>query len=372
MGQSPQVSRRMFARLLGAGAALAAVPFDLRSGTEPAAVPEVGPLRLSYNENHYGLSPSARAALASLSDSAWMYPDEHEEALRVDLARANGVKAEWILLGNGSSEVLQLAALAALSPSRSVVMANPTFELMAMHAAAVGAKIVKVPLTTDWAHDLPTMVKASPGAGILYICNPNNPTASITPKEVIRQAIVDLSPSTMIIVDEAYAHYASNAFESMIPLVQKHENLIVLRTFSKIYGMAGLRCGFAVAQPSTIARLQKRQAANDMNLAALLAARASLKDDQYIVESRRRNASVRAATTKKLTEMGFRTIPSEANFFMVDLGRDLRPVRAAMRDRGILVGRPFSPMIHYLRVTIGTEPQMRRFLEALGEITGKA
>jgi histidinol-phosphate aminotransferase len=175
----------------------------------------------------------------------------------------------------------------------------------------------------------------------------------------------------VVIVDEAYAEYVTSPdYESVIPLVKNHPNLMVLRTFSKIYGLAGLRIGYAVGQPPLLAKLHARQARNTLNAAGLLAAVASLEDAKAVEESRRKNSAVRDHTTAELARLGFNSIPSHANFFMVDLGRDIAPVARSMRDGGVAVGRPFPPLSRHLRVTVGTEEQMEAFLELFRRVAG--
>ncbi len=184
---------------------------------------------------------------------ACRYPDERADILVESLARINGVGRDQILLGDGSGEILKLCADVFTGPltnekSGALVVADPTFEAILYHAKLNNAEIVKVPLTPSFGHDLPKMMAAAK-KGLVYVCNPNNPTASISPKNEVREFIEKTPAETMILVDEAYHHYADSPdYESMIPLVKDHPNLIVARTFSKIYGMAGLRCGYCVAQ----------------------------------------------------------------------------------------------------------------------------
>ena len=210
-----------------------------------------GVVRLSSNENPYGPSQAALEAMRKAFGLAWRYPDEAADALVADLAKLHGVPADHILLGDGSSEILKLCADAFTGPGRAAVVAEPTFEAVARYAQEGGAEVVRVPLASGHRHDLDKMLPA--GAGLIYVCNPNNPTASLTPAADLR-AFLDRAPAgTAVLVDEAYAHYAEGRdWESMLPRIADHPGLIVARTFSKIYGMAGLRCGYAVAQPATI------------------------------------------------------------------------------------------------------------------------
>jgi histidinol-phosphate aminotransferase len=358
------VSRRDFARNVVLAAAAAPV-LGIDTGDAAVSPAGAGPVRLHFNENPYGPSPLARRALTSLSDAVWQYPGEAREDLLSAVASLHRVPSEDVLLGNGSAELLQAAALAFLSAAKPLVVADPTYEALEQYAATAGVRTIRTPLAENWGHDVRAMLEAHSAPGILYLCNPNNPTAGITPRADVRQLIRDASAETIVLVDEAYAHYVdSPEYESVIPLVGSHPNLVVIRTFSKIYGLAGLRMGYAVAQPQTLKRLRARQSRNSLNAAALLAARASLRDTGWVEESRARNRKVRDAVLRRINEAGFAHLPTEANFFMIDLGRDIRPVQEAMRGRGVMVGRPFPPLLNHLRVTVGTEEQMARFVAA--------
>ncbi|PYJ39728.1 MAG: hypothetical protein DME81_02850, partial [Verrucomicrobia bacterium] len=209
-------------------------------------------VRLSANENPYGPSPKALKAMNDAFSLSCRYPDEHNDVLIDALAKLNGVNRDQILLGDGSGEILKLCAETFTGPKQgTLVVGDPTFEAIINNASANGAEVVKVPLTGTFSHDLPKMMNAAK-EGLIYVCNPNNPTASITPKNEVRDFITKTPRQTMILVDEAYFHYADSPdYESVIPLVTDHPNLIVSRTFSKIYGMAGLRCGYCVAQRET-------------------------------------------------------------------------------------------------------------------------
>jgi histidinol-phosphate aminotransferase len=278
----------------------------------------------------------------------------------------HGVPKECILLGDGSSELLKLAAGAFTSPERKLVIAEPSFEAIGIHARARGADVVPVPLDKAFAHDLERM--ALDGAGLVYVCNPNNPTASLSPRGALR-GFVDAS-RTPVLVDEAYHHYAdSPEYESLIPLVASHPNLIVARTFSKIYGMAGVRLGYAVAQPELIKQLAAQAAWDSVNVFAIAGGRASLRDEAWVTTGRKRNAATRAQMASALSRLGYEVIPSQANFFMFDTRREVKPLISVLHDRGVDVGRLFPALPRHLRVTIGTPDQMKRFLDAFTAAT---
>jgi len=286
------ISRRKFAKLLGAGAACAvASPGIARAGSlfsgavtsSAAGFPSAaGVVRLSANENPYGPSPMAIKAMTEACSLSCRYPDDHADVSIDSLAGINGVSRDQILIADGSGEILKLCAAAFTGPmstatNRAVelaprsrggampafvpgrgkmIVADPTFEAILNHARVNMAEVVKVPLNARFGHDVPKMLAAA-SEGLIYICNPNNPTASITPKNEMRELLGKAPRETIVLVDEAYHHYAdSSDYESVIPLIKDHSNLIVARTFSKIFGMAGLRLGYCVAQPETIQRLR--------------------------------------------------------------------------------------------------------------------
>jgi histidinol-phosphate aminotransferase len=204
----------------------------------------------------------------------------------------------------------------------------------------------------------------------VYICNPNNPTASITRKSELSDFLAKLSPATVVLVDEAYHHYVeSTDYESVIPLVKQYPNLIVARTFSKIYGMAGLRCGYCVTQRENIRRMRVHQIFDSVNIMALVAALASLKDAEHVARGRKLNSEVKKTVCAELDALSYRYIPSHANFMMIDLRREVRPIIDSLRARGVEVGRLFPALPNFLRVTIGTSPEMKQFMTAFKEVT---
>ena len=357
-------SRRDFGRFVGLGVGAAGLP-PLFAQNPPAVPRSTGAgVRLSANENPYGPSPNALSAMHDAVRIGNRYPDEIADELVSTIANLHSVPTSQVILGDGSSEILKLAAEAYCSPARKVVMADPTFEAIGAYARAAGAEVVKVPLTLTYGHDLAKMA-AVQNAGVIYVCNPNNPTASVTGKQVVRSFLEALPQDTIALVDEAYFHYAESPdYESVIPFVQMRPNLIVARTFSKIFGMAGIRCGYGIAQRGIIQRLDQQKAWDSMNVVALAGARASLLDAKQVTEGRRRNTETRQQVTSELTRLGYDVVPSQANFFMVDIKRNVKPVILAMRERGVHVGRVFPALPQHLRVTVGTPDEMQSFLSA--------
>ena len=353
-----------------------------------------GVVRLSANENPYGPSPIALKAMTDAFSISCRYPDEHADVLIEALARLNGVNRNQILLGNGSGEILKLCAAAftgSLEPGSNrpvellprsrggalpsfipgrgkMIVADPTFEAILNHARVNQAEVVKIPLTSSFSHDLQKMLAAAK-QGLIYLCNPNNPTASITPKKEMREFLDQVPRDTMVLVDEAYHHYAdSPEYESVIPLVKNHSNLIVARTFSKIYGMAGLRCGYCVAQPEAMQRLRPHQTWDSVNIMAITAAIASLEDADQVTNGQRLNRETKKFVTDELGSLGYASIPSQANFIMVNVKREARPIIAALALRGVQIGRPFPALPNHLRVTIGKRPEMETFLSAFRQV----
>jgi len=264
-------------------------------------------------------------------------------------------------------------AMPAFVPGRGkMIVADPTFEAILNHARVNMAEVVKVPLNSSFGHDVPKMLSEA-SAGLIYICNPNNPTASITPKNEMRELLVKASRETIVLVDEAYHHYADSAdYESVIPLIKDHSNLIVARTFSKIYGMAGLRCGYCIAQPETIQRLRPHQTWDSVNIMALAAANASLNDAEHVNNGRRLNRETKNFVIAELDKISYRHIPSQANFMMIDMKRPVRPMIDALNQRGVQVGRPFPSLPNHMRVTIGKQGEMETFLSAFRQVTSPA
>jgi histidinol-phosphate aminotransferase len=378
------ISRRKFAQLLSAGAAGTLATISRSPAAEPVASATARPsatagvVRLSSNENPYGPSQKALKAMGDAFALAWRYPDEHADLLIDSLAKLNGVGRDQILLGDGSGEILKLCAEAFTGPisgNRSgpagrgtMVVADPTFEAILNHARANGAEVVKVPLTSAFAHDLPKMAAAA-NEGLVYVCNPNNPTASITPKNELRDFIAKAPRQTMLLVDEAYYHYADSAdYDSVIPLIKDYPNLIVARTFSKIYGIAGLRCGYCVAQRETIERIRPYQPWDSVNIMALAAAMASLSDADQVTNGRRLNTETKAFLTGELEAMGYKQIPSQANFVMIDVKHPVVPLIQALKERNVQVGRLFPALPNYMRLTIGKKSEMEAFLSAFRQI----
>lgn len=375
-------NRRQFARALGiaAGASIvgsrppeAVGPESVGPdpaappGSAPPPAPSPGPVRLDSNENPYGPSAAARAMLERAGSVAARYPDALEDRLVAALARKHGVAPESIVLGCGSGEILKMADLAFLTAGRCVVAADPTFEAVLHYARVTRAKGVRVPLTDDFRHDLPRLLAACPdNAGLLYVCNPNNPTGTIVTRDELA-AFLERAPRTaLVVVDEAYHHFVEDGrYASALPWVARFDNLLVVRTFSKIYGLAGMRLGYGVGSRRTIEALGAHRLWSNTNAPVLEAALASIDDEDHVARQRRLLNGTRRWLEGELKKDGRRFIPSEANFMMIGLGRDVGPLLPPFRERGVLVGRRFAALPEWLRVSIGTPEEMETFLEVL-------
>ena len=358
-----QLSRRSFTQLLTTAAAAAAMPAARTLAREALPLTLV---RLSSNENPFGPSPAALASMRDAFSLACRYPDDEAEALVAELAKLHGVSPSQILIGAGSGEILRVAALAFTSPARHLVTADPTFEALGQHTRSIGGDVRAIPLNGNHAHDTAKMRDAARGAGLVYVCNPNNPTATITPDKDVRDLIAGVAADTMVMVDEAYHHYVTSPqYKSVADLAAKQPNVIALRTFSKIYGMAGMRCGYAVASEDAVRRMRVHQMWDTVNVLAAVAAKTSLADQRHVAEHRKLNADTRGWVVEQMNAMGHEVLPSEANFVMIDVGREVRPLIQAMRARhNVHVGRVFPAMPKHLRVTIGKAEEMRRFVDA--------
>jgi histidinol-phosphate aminotransferase len=361
------MSRRAFAGTLGATAGVAFLDTPVLGRVAQAAkrARPADAVVLSSNENPYG--PSPRALEAAAGAAANRYPDGLEEEAREAIARHHGVAVEQVLLGCGSSEILQMADDAFSGPGRKVVAAEPTFEAVLAYAKVARADGVRVPLTPDFRHDLPKMAAACDAStGLVYVCNPNNPTATIVTGDEMAAFVAAVPSSAAILVDEAYHHFVEDPrYRTSLELVEKHPNVVVARTFSKIYGMAGMRLGYAVSSKGTIAAMAPFASWSDTNAAVLAAATASLSDPDLVPRQRKVLNDTRKWLVGELTKQGFRTMPSEANFVMIDVGGDVAPVIQAFRAQKILVGRRFPSLPNWLRVTVGKREEVAAFLAAL-------
>ena len=364
------MERRQF---LGASLAFGAAGSALLTGCAPApgasrVVPRRadGPVRLNSNENPLGLSPAARQAILEGLGESNRYPRQWRTELIAALAAKHGLTPEHVQLGTGSTEILQMAVQATPTDA-SIVIAEPTYEDVARYAVGSGRRVAAVPLRGDWAHDVAAMRRAAgSGPALVFLCNPNNPTGSLTPCDEVDAWIAEADPRITFIVDEAYFEFVADAgYRSAAPWIASKPNVVVVRTFSKIYGMAGLRLGYALAQPGTIRQLALLACSNNVNQLALTAGRAALGDSAFHELSVASNRTARAVLTAALDELGLAYLPSQTNFVMHRIQGPVQTYIGRMREAGFLVGRPFPPMLDYSRVSIGVADEMERFAGAL-------
>jgi histidinol-phosphate aminotransferase len=367
------LTRRQFASTVGAGlgATLVGRSFGARRAlaATPAAQTAGAPadVLLNSNENPYGPAPTALDAMGKAESVAARYPDAAEERLVEAIARMHGVEPNRVVLGCGSGEILQMADMAFLGPGKKVVVAEPTFEAVLGYARVTKAEPVKVALTADFRHDLPRMAAAcDAGTGLVYICNPNNPTGTIVSRDEMAFFLERVPRTVAVVVDEAYHHFVDDPrYASGFEWLGKTPNVVIVRTFSKVYGMAGMRLGYAVASKEYADALRAHAAWSNANAAVLAAALASLAEPEHVARQRSINRETRDWLCRELERDGRRFIPSHANFLMIDVGGDVAPLIESFRARHILVGRKFPSLPNWLRVSMGTRPEMEAFVDAL-------
>ena len=365
-------SRRAFLQLSAAATAAMA----LRIATEPSLAAadrkpiSPGAIVIDANENPLGPCEAARKAIADIAPQGGRYSSWLTEELVKALAEAHGLKPEYVRVFPGSSEPLHFAVLSFTSPARSYVTADPGYEAGMRAAKFSGARIAKTPLTKTYSHDSKAMLAAAPDAGLFYVCTPNNPTGTMTPHSAIEHLLAEKPKGSVVLVDEAYIHFSDGV--SAIDLVNADLDVIVLRTFSKIYGMAGLRCGMAIARPDLLAKLESYGGWGAMPITAVAAATASLKHDQLVPERKRLNAAIRQKTFEWLDRQGYSYVPSESNCFMLDTKRPAKEVIDAMAARNVFIGRIWPVWPTHVRITVGTQAEMDAFHSAFQAVMTNA
>jgi histidinol-phosphate aminotransferase len=362
-------SRRSFLHVSAAAAVAAA---GLRIVTEPMLAradshpfPK-GAVIIDANENPLGPCGIACDAVNSVAAQGGRYSSWLTDDLVKTFASLEGHKPEYIRVFPGSSAPLHYSILAFTSPTKSYVTADPGYEAGTHAAKTTAARVVRVPLTKSYSHDVKAMLAAAPDAGVFYICTPNNPTGTLTSHSDIEFLLANKPKDSIVLVDEAYIHFADAS--SVLDLVKADKDLIVLRTFSKIYGMAGLRCGFAIARPDLAEKIGSYSGWGAMPITAVAAATASLKDPNLVPERKRINAGVRAATFDWLSRNGYAFVPSQSNCFMLDAKRPAKEVIAAMAAQNVFIGRPWPVWPTHVRITVGTQSEMERFQEAFQHV----
>lgn len=323
-------------------------------------------IKLASNENPLGPSPKALGVLAEAASTLHRYPDGGAYRLRAALAERLKVTPDHLIVGNGSDEMLGLLARAFLAPGEEAVMADETFVIYKMEVCAAHGRPVIVPLSS-WRHDLSAMAAAvTPATRLVFVCNPNNPTGTMVNAEDVETFMAKVPPDVIVVFDEAYVEYVRDrGFPDTVQFVRDGRNVIVLRTFSKIYGLAGLRIGYGVTTPEIAGYLNRVRPPFNANSLAQRAALAALDDEEHLARSRALNATEMEVVRAGLIALGFDPVPSETNFLYFDVGRDGKAVFDALLRRGIIVRHIQGRM---LRVTIGLPEENRHFLDALKHV----
>ena len=321
-------------------------------------------IHLDRNENPYGPSDQVSAALRSGLDSANRFPESELEALTDQIAKFHSVRHEQVILGCGSTEILRMCSGAFLLPGKKLAMATPGFEAMAQYAREAGAEVEMVPLTKTYAHDLPAMAqRLGGGSGVIYICNPHNPTGALTLRKDIEDLLRALPAGAFVIIDEAYHHYVtpSAAYASFIDHPVNDSHVIVTRTFSKIYGLAGMRIGYGVATAEAAKRIVEYRLLDGVNVSAARAARIALQADDHVLTCAQRNADNRQEFFNQANARMLRWIDSHTNFVLLNIGRPGKQVAEHFRKNNVLLASGFPLVANYVRVTVGTSEEMREF-----------
>ncbi len=357
-------SRRQFIGTLGSGAAaFVARPLFSISTND-------GYVHLCFNESPYGPSEKTARAIRDSISVAGRYPaDLSYDGLKAQLSKFHGLTADNILIGTGSTEILKVCDDLFLQSQPHLVVAQTTYDAVYQYAVNSRAEVTKVPLTKDYRHDLQRMANAiTSRTGLVFICNPNNPTGTIVPKDEMQRFMDRIPESVTVLVDEAYNHFAGSDYESAIRYVKEGRNVVVARTFSKAYGLAGMRIGYGIAKEEIMDNMRPYGLDFNLSVPAVAAAEAAIADAQHIEKVTRGNEAQRTAFYSEMKNLGFESIPSHANFVMVNIRTDVEPVIEEFWRRKILVGRPFPPMTQFLRVSIGTDDEMKRFYSTFRQI----
>ena len=379
------LSRRNFMRTLGV-ASFAAASFPASYAATQAAPaqataagqrskagrgewrePPPGTVVISSNENPLGPAQSALSAICTTASLGGRYHFDETQKTVEAFNEIYGLKPGYSALFPGSSGPLDLALMSNIGPDKPLVYADPTYEQGMLAADAMKAPKCPVKLTSTYAHDVKAMLAAHPAPGAYYIVNPNNPTGTMTSREDILWLLKNKPAGSVLIVDEAYHHFSDG--ESVIDQVALDKDIIVMRTFSKIYGMAGLRAGFAAARPDLLAKFSvvggPSTSLASISITSAAGARASLQDKDLVPLRKKMNADIRSETLEFLTKKGYKIVPgSHANMFMVDVNRPGKDFQAMMMQNGVAIGRTWPAMPHYVRVTVGTKAEMAKFQTA--------
>jgi histidinol-phosphate aminotransferase len=362
--------RELLQHFGSAVAATAFLPNLLEAAAEASAgAPDASApfIRLHRNENAYGPGEKAKAAFREVLTGANRYADEDAERLRAAVAASHGVQPENVTLGCGSTEVLRMAAEAFLSQGKNLVMASPTFESIANSARLIGAEVRYTPLTHEYTHDLNAMLARTDAAtGILYICNPNNPTGTLTPKSDLDSFVPKAPSEIFVVMDEAYHDYAAptGAYASWATRAASDPRLIVTRTFSKVHGLAGLRVGYAISSAETAKRLAERRLPGSINAVAARVALAALSDAAHVKRIITLNSNDRQEFFNQANARMLRCVDSETNFVLMRTFSTGKETSEILKSKGVLVRAEYPGFEKHIRVSLGLPEEMRVFWSA--------
>jgi len=333
-------------------------------------------IRISSNENPLGPGPAAREAMLAAAIDSNRYPMNAHASMRdlkATIARRYNARPENVILGDGSSELLTNVVRVFTSPNKPLLNGTPSYLDPEKTANLIGSPIRRVPLTTDLKLDLNPMLAAAKDAGLIFLCYPNNPTATAIPRPAIADfvaAVRKMSPAPAVLIDEAYIDYATNpTIGTNVDLALANPGVVVTRTFSKAFGMAGLRLGYAVGQAETLKTIDPYGMPYNANNMAIAAAIASLNDPAHLEEERKRNTAVRTFTIDWFEKAGYKAADSQANFIFVNIKRPSKIFRDMCLENGVVVGRDFPPMEKtHARISIGTMAEMQKAVEVFGKV----
>lgn len=363
-------SRRNFGRIASLLTAGASLPFynEFALAQRAARVePPPGTVRISSNENPLGPSEKALEAIYTVAKNGGRYGAADSRGYVQLASSLDGVKPGYLTPYAGSSDPLYRATVAFTSPTRSFVMGDPGYEAGARAAAFIGAKVHRVPLRKDFSHDVKAMVKADPNAGVIYICNPNNPTGTLTSREDLEWVLANKPKDSILLLDEAYIHFSEEAPGT--DLVAQDKDVIVLRTFSKLYGMAGIRAGYAIGRPDLLQKMNNF-GAGMLPVTGTAAALASLQEKGLVAKRRAINKNIREDVFEWMDKKGYKYVKSESCKFMLETNRPGREVWEAMLKEGVMIGRTWPAWPTYVRVSIGTQEEMNKFKKGIEKVLG--
>lgn len=368
-----KINRRAWLQMGGiAGLAAALAPTEiLAKGTNiPQAATPLSPIaKLNSNENPFGPSKKVRQAMIDAFDLGCRYPYGKMNELAEMIAKKEGLSRDHIIMAAGSTEGLKATGLTFGGPGAEIIAADPVYKSLLTYAEQSGAYINKVAVNKEMGHDLEEMERRiSNRTSLVFLCNPNNPTGTLVPKKELLDFANTVSDRTILFSDEAYYDFITEPdYPSMIELVKQGKNVIVSRTFSKVYGLAGLRVGYMIARPDIAERVRENVMAK-CNMMAVIAAMTAYEEKEFYQMSLEKNMQAKKHIYEVLDDLGLRYIPSHTNFVFFHTGRDIHELIGAMKAKDVMIGRPFPPLTDWCRISTGRMEDVERFGKALKEV----